>query len=44
MALTVTVASQMRKDKKNVTGDSFIKNEDGKILVKQTAVADSLRR
>ena len=34
------VASQMRKDKKDIQGANFIKDEDGSILVEQTAVAD----
>ena len=38
------VASQMRKDKKDVQGTSFIKDEDDNILVEQVAVADRWKR
>ena len=34
----------MRKDKKDVQGTSFMKDEDGKILVEQKAVADRWER
>ena len=38
------VAAQMRKDKKDIQGANFIKDEDGSILVEQTAVAERWRK
>ena len=38
------VASQMRKDKKDIQGTCFIKDENNNIVVEQNAVADRWRR
>ena len=40
----IRVASQMKKDKKDVQGAFFMNDEDGNIIVDHTAVADNGKR